>query len=287
MKTLSYETYNKNRIKIVDAILHYERIRMNVESATRQNCPLCQKYNSVQSYPSNACEGCPIFEITEEQFCRNTPFAELSSHHRASHTESPTITNDCEICNELINKELQFLRSLHPFEVGDEVQVLREWTDDENSAYNTGKIDDISKTGTIERISERGNCLINENWYPPVVLAKIQTNEPAKPKTQVSYKRIIHRGEKRILITGFFNVLNYNDLPSAYTDVSPYYNQAYDGRSIYSSWYGYISMDKPYTIREFDDLIAHLKECSARLRTINKQQEIENASWDGEGTIEM
>lgn len=271
----------------MDAILHYERIRMNVESATRQNCPLCQKYNSVQSYPSNACEGCPIFEITEEQFCRNTPFAELSSHHRASHTESPTITNECETCKNLIEQEMKFLRSLHPFKVGDEVQILRAWTKEEDKAYETGQVDSTGKTGTIERISERGNCKIDEHWYPPVVLAQIQTNEPAKPKTQVGYKRIIHRGEKRILITGFFNVLNYNDLPSAYTDVSPYYNQAYDGRSIYSSWYGYISMDKPYTIREFDALIAHLKECSARLHTINKQQEIENASWDDEGTIEI
>lgn len=287
MNKLSYETYNKNRNEIVDAILHYERILQNKESATRENCPLCRKYNNNETALENSCEGCPIYETTGQKYCTNTPFTKLSRHHRTMHIDKQAITNECETCKNLIEQEMKFLRSLHPFEVGDEVQVLREWTDDEDSAYNTGKIDDISKTGTIERISERGNCLINENWYPPVVLAQIQTNEPAKPKTQVSYKRIIHRGEKRILITGFFNVLTRDDLPSAYADVSPHYCQAYDGRSIYSSLYGYIIMDKRYTIREFDDLIAHLKECSARLRTINKQQEIENASWDGEGTIEI
>ena len=97
MKTLSYETYNKNRIKIVDAILHYERIRMNGESATRQNCPLCQKFNNNRCHYSNPCERCPIFEVTGENFCSGTPYKDLVHHTRTSH-ENSNIMNKQKYC---------------------------------------------------------------------------------------------------------------------------------------------------------------------------------------------
>lgn len=283
---LSYKIYDENRNEIVDAIRHYEKVLNNEEPANRQNCPLCRKYNNDSHDAENACQGCPVFDATGEQFCTGTPYADLFNHHRGLHIGDGDIMNRCKRCEELIHDELKFLRSLHPFEVGNEVKILRPWTITENHAYKTGLLASISETGIIDHISVLGNCRINNGWYPPVVLALIDTDKTVKPKAQIGYRRIIHRGEKRILITGFYNILIRDDLPFAYADVSPYFYKTSDER-IYSSRYGYIDTNTKYTIKDFDDLLAYLRECSTRLHSINEQQATENAGWECEGIIEI
>jgi len=284
-KKLSYETYDANRAEITAAINHYQRILENEESATRLNCPLCQKYNT----KGNDCVGCPTYEITGKQYCKDTPYDKLYEHSYIYHP-STYAQNQCRDCASLITDEIDFLRSLHPFHEGDIVEVTRTWTEDEDTAYNTGIIYD-HPTGPITEISE-GNCKIGNIWYPPVVLALISPHEspiksPHKSRAQISYKQILNRGRKEIVVTGFYNILKREDLPAIYVDVEPYFYQLTDTR-IYSSKEGYINVGDAYSIQGFDEIMSHLHECSARLHDINKQLQIENAGWEGvEKTIDI
>lgn len=284
MNKLSYETYDANRDRIVEAINHYRRVLNNEEIATRKTCPLCQKYN----YEMNTdCEGCPIYEVTNEKYCDNTPYKTLY-HHTLDQHPATNIRNQCTTCTDLITKEIDFLRSLNPFQSGDQVRMTRQWTEDENHAYITGRICiDEGDTGTIERISDLGNCRINERWYPPVILELISTDKPTKHPAQISYKQVINRGEKEIIVTGFYNILKSDQLPTAYIDIQPHYYKD-DDTGIYSSMDGYIDVGHVYSVDGFNNLVSHLCECSKRLHTINKQLQIENANWEGvEKTVDI
>lgn len=285
---LSYKTYSANRAEIVNTILHWQRILNHEEPATRHNCPLCQKYNNGSE---DNCVGCPIYEITGKPYCVDTPFTMLAHHHQTSHHDKPVISNDCPICEDLINQEIQFLRSLHPFKPGDNVQITRTWTEDEDRAYNTGILYNANGSGIITNTPKWGNCKIDEYWYPPVVLAIIPPHKsPHKshqPKAQISYKQSINRGRKEIVITGFYNILDMCNLPTDYVAEAPYFYKTGDTR-IYSSKYDYINVGDAYSVQRFDDIMAHLHECSARLHTINEQLQIENAGWEGvEKTIDI
>lgn len=171
---LSYETYDANRAEITAAINHYQRILYNEEPATRLNCPLCQKYNDGER--EDNCKGCPIYEVTGKQYCENTPFKEIYRHTFDQHPHTTNIQNQCQTCADLINEEIAFLRSLHPFHEGDIVEVTRTWTEEEDNAYDAGIVYD-HPTGPITEISMKGNCKIRRIWYPPVVLALISPHE--------------------------------------------------------------------------------------------------------------
>ena len=289
MNKLSYETYDANRAEITAAINHYQRILYNEEPATRLNCPLCQKYNDGER--EDNCKGCPIYEVTGKQYCENTPFKEIYRHTFDQHPHTTNIQNQCQTCADLINEEIAFLRSLHPFHEGDIVEVTRTWTEEEDNAYDAGIVYD-RPTGPITKISMKGNCKIGGIWYPPVVLALISPHEspiksPHKSRAQISYKQILNRGRKEIVVTGFYNILKREDLPAIYVDVEPYFYQLTDTR-IYSSKEGYINVGDTYSIQGFDEIMNHLHKCSVRLHTINKQLQIENANWEGvEKTVDI
>lgn len=283
-KKLSYETYDANRAEIAAAINHYQRILNNEEHVSRMNCPLCQKYNT------NDCVGCPIYEVTGERYCEDTPYRKLFRHTFDQHPHT-NIQNQCQTCADLINEEIAFLRFLHPFHEGDIVEVTRTWTEEEDNAYNTGIIYD-HPTGPITEISMKGNCKIDRIWYPPVVLALISPHEspiksPIKSRARISYKQVLNRGEKKIVITGFYNILGPDQLPAAYIGAPPHFCKIND-TCIYSSMEGHISVGYTYSVQKFDEIMSHLHECSARLHTINKQLQIENAGWEGvEKTIDI
>ena len=289
MNKLSYETYDANRAEITAAINHYQRILYNEEPATRLNYPLCQKYNDGER--EDNCKGCPIYEVTGKQYCENTPFKEIYRHTFDQHPHTTNIQNQCQTCADLINEEIAFLRSLHPFHEGDIVEVTRTWTEEEDNAYDAGIVYD-RPTGPITKISMKGNCKIGGIWYPPVVLALISPHEspiksPHKSRAQISYKQILNRGRKEIVVTGFYNILKREDLPAIYVDVEPYFYQLTDTR-IYSSKEGYINVGDTYSIQGFDEIMNHLHKCSVRLHTINKQLQIENANWEGvEKTVDI
>ena len=216
-KKLSYETYDANRAKITAAINHYQRILNNEETATRLNCPLCQKYNVGER--EDECKGCPIYEVTGKRYCEDTPYIKLSCHTFDQHPHT-NIQNQCQTCADLINEEIAFLRSLHPFRVGDIVEVVRTWTEDEDNAYDAGIVHD-HPTGPITEISMKGNCKIGRIWYPPVVLALISPHDSPikslhKSRARISYKQVVNRGEKKIVITGFYNILDIPNLPVNY-----------------------------------------------------------------------
>lgn len=289
---LSYKTYDANRTEIVDTILHWQRILKGEEPATGQSCPLCQKYNNLEASLEESCEGCPIYEVAERKFCTGTPFTMLSYHHQTYHPDKPEISNDCPICENLIKEEIKFLRSLHPFKPGDTIQITRAWTENEERAYKVYMTPiTCGKTGIINDVSAHGNCKIGGWWYPPAVLALIpphkSPHKSRQPKAQISYKQIVNRGGKEIVITGFYNILDNPDLPAKYVDEAPYFYKKEDTR-IYSSKYEYINVGDAYSVQRFDDIMAHLHECSTRLHTINEQLQIENAGWEGvEKTIDI
>ena len=108
-----------------------------------------------------------------------------------------------------------------------------------------------------------------------------------KSRAQISYKQILNRGGKEIVITGFYNILDIPNLPANYVVEAPYFYQTKDTQ-IYSSKYDYIDVGDAYSVQKFDEIMSHLHECSARLHTINKQLQIENAGWEGvEKTIDI
>ena len=290
MNKLSYETYDANRDRIVEAINHYRRVLDNEEIATRQTCPLCQKYNNGER--EDNCKGCPIYEVTGKQYCENTPYKEIYRHTFDQHPHT-NIQNQCQTCADLINEEIAFLRSLHPFHEGDIVEVTRTWTEEEDNAYDAGIVYVYDHpTGPITEISMKGNCKIRRIWYPPVVLALISPHEspiksPHKSRAQISYKQILNRGRKEIVVTGFYNILKSDQLPTAYIDIQPHYYKD-DDTGIYSSMDGYIDVGHIYSVDGFNNLVSHLCECSKRLHTINKQLQIENANWEGvEKTVDI
>ena len=92
------------------SILKWEKIckdRRSVDNSS-SNCPLCIKYDD--------CKECPV-HIYSGNSCSNTPYNPWSSHQKRYHRQVfPPYRRQkgCKICDELAQKELDFLRNLKP-----------------------------------------------------------------------------------------------------------------------------------------------------------------------------
>ena len=293
---------------IVAAINHWIDIRDNDEISTSFNCTLCDKYlwNAIES-----CTECPIYDKTKISSCRNTPYEKLVDHIHEVH-DTGTIKNHCETCEQIIDEEINFLRSLHPFKIGDNVKVTRNWTDEEDDAYYTGKIQiDHQFEGTITDISQWGNCRIDHHSYPPCVLEPISINNTEKEQIDTSakihWKKELDKGEKKYRITKLEGFIGYGGLPKRYIDKPPYMfldnhigidsvkvrlppNTTSTNLHIFDEPHSpnfRITQNDIISETRMKETMQWIRICSGRLRKINRQLQTENADWNGEGVFEI
>ena len=74
------------------------------------NCPLCDLF-----LHSEDCRHCPIFEKTNQSYCKNTPYTTWEAHQEKKHDEEfPPYIIQCPTCKKLAQKEVDFLKSLLP-----------------------------------------------------------------------------------------------------------------------------------------------------------------------------
>lgn len=79
----------------------------------RDNCALCYEYyfchqdNRYDEY----CYGCPIYEKTGEDSCKDTPYQDWGEHKKDEGRFGEAWV-ECPECTELAQKELDFLKSL-------------------------------------------------------------------------------------------------------------------------------------------------------------------------------
>lgn len=106
VKSLDDEEFEDLCESIKKSIKHWEDIRDgNDVEISNLSCSLCQTYIS--------CVRCPIGIYTDEDGCKNTPFMEWHYHFDNAH---PLYEGDhrviCEECQELAQKEVDFLKDL-------------------------------------------------------------------------------------------------------------------------------------------------------------------------------
>lgn len=90
------------------SILKWEKIckdRRSVDNGM-ENCPLCKEFSE--------CIGCPV-NVKSGDGCSNTPYDNWCEHQYNVHDVAGGIRRrqkGCKICDELVQAELDFLRSL-------------------------------------------------------------------------------------------------------------------------------------------------------------------------------
>jgi hypothetical protein len=72
------------------------------------NCPLCHLFHA----GGNDCEGCIVRIKAEARFCRNTPYVDWRNHHANEHSVRSIFIVKCDKCQEIAERELEFLKSL-------------------------------------------------------------------------------------------------------------------------------------------------------------------------------
>jgi hypothetical protein len=72
------------------------------------NCPLCHLFN----VDDNHCEGCPVMIEAGARYCFNTPYIDWFNHHVKYHSVIGTFIVKCDKCQEIAERELEFLKSL-------------------------------------------------------------------------------------------------------------------------------------------------------------------------------
>lgn len=91
------------------SIAHWQRLasgnRKRGEKPITKNCALCALF--IEQDGDASCEGCPIFESTEERFCNGTPY-------RIAYRSSDDHGLDSPLFHAAARKELAFLKSLLP-----------------------------------------------------------------------------------------------------------------------------------------------------------------------------
>ena len=95
------------------SIEHYERMLAGTpERIGRDVCALCREFNDW----SDPCAGCPVHSATGAKYCDLTPFIRLAEHVDEVHGRATPIALKCETCRDLLQAELDFLKSLLPKE---------------------------------------------------------------------------------------------------------------------------------------------------------------------------
>lgn len=95
-----------------DEITHWENISNGIEIDFRiSNSPLCQNFIG-----NRICYQCPVQDRTGKPHCNGTPIGAWQNHHFSVHNNFTCfyIKKGCNECQELAQKELDFLKSLLP-----------------------------------------------------------------------------------------------------------------------------------------------------------------------------
>lgn len=82
----------------------------------KYNCPLCALFWV------NDCLGCPVSEKTHRVGCAGTPYSRWDDHMFKRHNIKEEWDRSgclCDICKELAENEVAFLKSLRPKTIGD------------------------------------------------------------------------------------------------------------------------------------------------------------------------
>ena len=79
----------------------------------RKNCALCQKYTN--------CKGCPVKEFSGEPACEGTPYLNWCNHASSYHRNDINYLSVlCKTCEELAQKEIDFLKRIRKWVVKQE-----------------------------------------------------------------------------------------------------------------------------------------------------------------------
>lgn len=90
-----------------NAIAKWERIVAGTGvDVGKLNCGLCNEYLS--------CQHCPVNQNTGKKHCQGTPYQAWARHHTSHHFAQPgaALTIKCPTCQELAERELEYLKSL-------------------------------------------------------------------------------------------------------------------------------------------------------------------------------
>lgn len=82
----------------------------------QSNCSLCGSYANSETDPDQLCFGCPVFEETQVQGCRDTPYQDMVGLHnyRFNYMTTEEATSRCLELLDIIEAEIEFLISLLP-----------------------------------------------------------------------------------------------------------------------------------------------------------------------------
>lgn len=86
-------------------------------SQGKDNCSLCKRFWA------HNCKGCPVRVKTNRLNCRATPYDIWHKHMVKKHNPEDEWHRSgclCDICKELAENEVAFLKSLRPKTIGDE-----------------------------------------------------------------------------------------------------------------------------------------------------------------------
>lgn len=90
------------------SVKKWRRVAAGGSSAGAEDCAFCKLFKE------SSCVGCPIRDATKHRNCVNTPYEEWVYHHRSIHSNygEGNLSIECNVCADLVNKELRFLVSL-------------------------------------------------------------------------------------------------------------------------------------------------------------------------------
>lgn len=95
----------KDSIKKWEGVLYHRRDERGPE-----DCPFCAEYY-VNGTPALACWECPIYILTGERFCGNTPYENWITHQDTHFPLLPHVCV-CEICRHHAAGEIIFLKEI-------------------------------------------------------------------------------------------------------------------------------------------------------------------------------
>jgi len=77
------------------------------------NCALCQLEDELrEDEDDDSCARCPVAIATGEEQCDGSPWEEWNLHQQRSHRGAWPYRTQCDECERLAEKELEFLKSL-------------------------------------------------------------------------------------------------------------------------------------------------------------------------------
>ena len=96
-----------NNIKLIEkSIEKWVGVLDGAEENSTDDCALCERYWE------DDCMECPIYEHTDNIYCKSTPYYAWAEHHNEFHFVQFCRKIHCEECKELAQKEFDFLKEI-------------------------------------------------------------------------------------------------------------------------------------------------------------------------------